>query len=147
MIQSGSNDISTQTLGQFDRKDWASAYCNVKEELTNFPLKAVRGQIPKELSGFFFRNGPGCLERGGQWVHHPFDGDGMITSFHFNNGAINFTNRFVRTEAWQAEAKAEKFLFRGVFGTQKPEAQSETLLTFGSKTSPIQMSFNLGMNF
>jgi all-trans-8'-apo-beta-carotenal 15,15'-oxygenase len=60
------------------------------------------------------------LERGGQWVHHPFDGDGMITALRFAGGKAELRNRFVRTEGWQAEELADKFLYRGVFGTQKP---------------------------
>jgi all-trans-8'-apo-beta-carotenal 15,15'-oxygenase len=53
-------------------------------------------------------------------VHHPFDGDGMITALRFAGGKAELRNRFVRTEGWQAEELADKFLYRGVFGTQKP---------------------------
>ena len=104
----------------FDRDDWASAFGNVGEELTEVPVAAVRGAIPAELSGTLYRNGPGRLERGGTWVHHPFDGDGMITALRFGEGGVTLTNRFVRTEGWQAEEQAGRPLYRGVFGTQKP---------------------------
>ncbi len=103
----------------FNQEDWSSAYCNVEEELDQSELKLVRGSIPKQISGTFYRNGPGRLERGGQWVHHPFDGDGMIAAFKFDNGAIKLTNRFVRTKEWKEEEESQKFLYRGVFGTQK----------------------------
>jgi all-trans-8'-apo-beta-carotenal 15,15'-oxygenase len=76
--------------------------------------------IPAELVGTLYRNGPGRLERGGQWLHHPFDGDGMITALRFAGGKAALRNRFVRTEGWLAEEKAGKLLYRGVFGTQKP---------------------------
>jgi len=104
----------------FDRSDWASAFRNVSEELSDVPLSASRGSLPAELGGTLYRNGPGRLERGGHWVHHPFDGDGMITALRFDGGGLRLTNRFVRTEGWQAEEKAGKPLYRGVFGTQKP---------------------------
>ena len=104
----------------YDRSDWASAFQNVNEELTAVPLQAVRGSIPSELRGTLYRNGPGRLERGGQWVHHPFDGDGMITALRFDGEGVQLSNRFVRTEGWQAEEKAGKPLYRGVFGSQKP---------------------------
>jgi all-trans-8'-apo-beta-carotenal 15,15'-oxygenase len=104
----------------YDRSDWASAFRNVSVELSDEPLTAVRGAIPAELSGTLYRNGPGRLERGGHWVHHPFDGDGMITALHFEAGDARLTNRFVRTEGWQAEEKAGRSLYRGVFGTPKP---------------------------
>ena len=103
----------------FNKEDWSSAYCNVEKELDHVQLKLVKGSIPEQISGTFYRNGPGRLERGGRWVHHPFDGDGMIAAFKFDNGKINLTNRFVRTKEWTEEEKSQKFLYRGVFGTQK----------------------------
>ena len=111
----------TVTLSRgYDRADWASAFRNVAVELDDAPLLAARGTIPPELHGTLYRNGPGRLERGGQWVHHPFDGDGMITALRFEAGQASLRNRFVRTEGWLAEEQAGRFVFRGVFGTQKP---------------------------
>ena len=80
---------SSQNQAIFSQEDWSSAYCNVEKELNNAELKLVKGSIPKQISGTFYRNGPGRLERGGRWVHHPFDGDGMIAAFKFDNGKIN----------------------------------------------------------
>ncbi|MFZ9620412.1 MAG: carotenoid oxygenase family protein, partial [Prochlorococcaceae cyanobacterium] len=104
----------------YDRGDWASAFRNVGVELDGVELNAARGSIPTELVGTLYRNGPGRLERGGQWVHHPFDGDGMITALRFEGGKAVLRNRFVRTEGWLAEEEAGRFVYRGVFGTQKP---------------------------
>jgi all-trans-8'-apo-beta-carotenal 15,15'-oxygenase len=105
---------------RFARDDWASAFRNVGVELSDVPVAAARGTIPEALVGTLYRNGPGRLERGGQWVHHPFDGDGMITALRFEGGSAVLRNRFVRTEGWQAEEQAGRFVYRGVFGTQKP---------------------------
>ena len=107
-------------LQGYDRADWASAFRNVGVELSDVPLQAARGSIPPALLGTLYRNGPGRLERGGQWVHHPFDGDGMITALRFEGGGAVLRNHFVRTEGWQAEEQAGRFVYRGVFGTQKP---------------------------
>jgi all-trans-8'-apo-beta-carotenal 15,15'-oxygenase len=104
----------------YDRADWASAFRNVTVELDDVPVAAARGTIPAGLRGTLYRNGPGRLERGGQWVHHPFDGDGMITALRFGPQGATLRNRFVRTEGWQAEERAGRFLRRGVFGTPKP---------------------------
>ena len=105
---------------RYDRDDWASAFVNVEEEHSALPLTATRGTIPAELHGTFYRNGPGRLERGGRMVHHPFDGDGMVSAMRFEGGRAWLSNRFVRTAGWQAEEAADRFLFRGVLGTQKP---------------------------
>jgi all-trans-8'-apo-beta-carotenal 15,15'-oxygenase len=122
-VASASSTVSSTASSAprgYDRADWASAFRNVDSELTAVPLKAARGSIPAELKGTLYRNGPGRLERGGQSVHHPFDGDGMIAALRFEAGELSFTNRYVRTEGWQAEEQAGRMLYRGVFGTQKP---------------------------
>ena len=117
--QSSTDTGPVQEL-RFERAQWASAFRNVDRELTAVPLRATRGTIPADLNGTLYRNGPGRLERAGRWVHHPFDGDGMITALRFEGGGVGLTNRFVRTEGWQAEEEAGSYLYRGVFGTQKP---------------------------
>ncbi len=119
MTQFALNTSSKKAPGHFDRADWAGAYCNVEHEFNDFPLEVSKGKVPKDLTGTLYRNGPGRLERSGQWVHHPFDGDGMIASFNFSNGKVIFRNRFIRTKAWEEEEKANRFLYRGVFGTQR----------------------------
>ena len=73
----------------YDRSDWASSFVNVEQELTDVALTPVRGAVPTELQGTFYRNGPGRLERDGHRVHHPFDGDGMIAAMRF---AVSYTH-------------------------------------------------------
>jgi all-trans-8'-apo-beta-carotenal 15,15'-oxygenase len=118
-VASGSA-ASSAVRPAYDRADWASAFRNVDVELDGVDLTATRGAIPSDLKGTLYRNGPGRLERGGQWVHHPFDGDGMVTALRFEGGRAQLRNRFVRTEGWLAEEQAGKVLYRGVFGSQKP---------------------------
>ncbi len=103
----------------YSQRDWNSAYGNVTTELDCW-VDGVEGTIPPALQGTLYRNGPGRLERGGQWVHHPFDGDGMILAVGFHQGRAYLRNRFVRTGGWLEEEEAGKWLYRGVFGTQKP---------------------------
>jgi len=108
------NEIQT-----FNKEDWSSAYKNVDKELTKEPLLLQKGEHIKDLNGTLLRNGPGILERGGQWVHHPFDGDGMITAIKFEDGQPFLTNKFVKTKGYLEEQKSNKLIYRGVFGTQK----------------------------
>ncbi len=119
MTNSGVTNNQKTTSNSYQKKEWASAYKNVENELANVELKLSKGKVPKELFGTLYRNGPGQLERGGKWVHHPFDGDGMITAISFNNSKVIFSNKFVRTKAWKEEQEAGEFIYRGVFGTQK----------------------------
>ncbi|MCP9808385.1 carotenoid oxygenase family protein, partial [Cyanobium sp. HWJ4-Hawea] len=81
------SSLAGQASVASNRDDWARAFRNVTEELDGVGLQPVRGTIPPELNGTLYRNGPGRLERAGLSVHHPFDGDGMITAFRFAEGS------------------------------------------------------------
>ncbi|MBE9042253.1 carotenoid oxygenase family protein [Oscillatoriales cyanobacterium LEGE 11467] len=102
----------------YDRQDWQGGYRSLPDEY-DYSIDDIDGEIPSELEGTLFRNGPGLLEVGDRPVHHPFDGDGMVCAIAFKDGRAHFKNRFVRTEGYIAEQKANKMLYRGVFGTQK----------------------------
>ena len=110
---------STVPDKSYTRGDWQLGYESLKQEF-DYWIDDVEGQIPPELHGTLFRNGPGLLDVNGQRIHHPFDGDGMISRITFANGRAHFRNRFIRTTAYLEEQKAGKILYRGVFGTQKP---------------------------
>ncbi len=106
------------TSPTFSRQDWLKGYESLKTEQAYW-IDEVEGQIPLELEGTLFRNGPGQLDINGQKYGHPFDGDGMICAIAFKDGKAHFTNQFVKTPEFLAEQKAGKILYRGVFGTQK----------------------------
>jgi all-trans-8'-apo-beta-carotenal 15,15'-oxygenase len=103
----------------YKRDDWKKGYQSQPHEY-DYWIDDIEGEIPQELRGTLFRNGPGLLDINGQRIHHPFDGDGMISAIAFDGGRAHFRNRFVRTEGFVAEQEAGKILYRGVFGTQKP---------------------------
>jgi all-trans-8'-apo-beta-carotenal 15,15'-oxygenase len=103
----------------YDRNDWKEGYQSQPNEY-DYWIDDIEGEIPAALHGTLFRNGPGLLDVNGQRLHHPFDGDGMISAIAFENGRAHYRNRFVRTEGFVKEQEAGKILYRGVFGTQKP---------------------------
>lgn len=103
----------------YTREDWQKGYESQPNEY-EYWIDNITGEIPSELNGTLFRNGPGLLEIHGTALHHPFDGDGMVSAITFTEGKAHFRNRFVRTEGYVKEQEAGKMLYRGVFGTQKP---------------------------
>ena len=103
----------------YSLQDWQKGYQSQYQE-HEYWIDEVEGEIPQELTGTLYRNGPGLLDIYGTPLSHPFDGDGMICSFSFAEGRCHFRNRFVETEEFLAEKQAEKMLYRGVFGSQKP---------------------------
>ena len=65
--------MTVAPIRSYNRSDWASAFVNVEEELTDVVISPVSGTVPAALNGTFYRNGPGRMERDGHRVHHPFD--------------------------------------------------------------------------
>src|ERR1700754_2923498 len=79
----------------------------------------VQGELPSELNGTLYRNGPNPQfdAPGAHW----FVGDGMLHAFHLENGRASYRNRWIRTPKWQAEHDAGRALFGG-FGGKLPDA-------------------------
>ena len=103
----------------YTREDWTSGYRSQPEEFAYW-IEDIEGEIPTELTGTVFRNGPGLTDVNGYRLKHPFDGDGMINSIAFKDGKAFYRNKFVRTEGYVSEKESGKCEYRGVFGTQKP---------------------------
>jgi carotenoid cleavage dioxygenase-like enzyme len=83
----------------------------------------VQGELPHELNGTLYRNGPNPQfdAPGAHW----FVGDGMLHAFHLENGRASYRNRWIRTPKWQAEHDAGRALFGG-FGRKLPDAPPST---------------------
>jgi carotenoid cleavage dioxygenase-like enzyme len=75
------------------------------------PILKISGELPRELSGTLYRNGPNPQFEvpGAHW----FVGDGMLHAFHLENGHASYRNRWVRTPKWLAEHDAGRALFGG----------------------------------
>jgi carotenoid cleavage dioxygenase len=80
----------------------------------------IEGELPRELNGTLYRNGPNPQFEvpGAHW----FVGDGMLHAFHLENGRASYRNRWVRTPKWQAEHDAGRALFSGFGGRKLPDA-------------------------
>ena len=77
----------------------------------------ITGEMPKELCGTLYRNGPNpqFAPRG---PYHWFGGDGMIHAFHIENGNVSYRNRWVRTPKWELENEEGEGL-SGTFGNPR----------------------------
>jgi all-trans-8'-apo-beta-carotenal 15,15'-oxygenase len=71
----------------------------------------VEGEIPRELRGSLYRNGPGLFERGNLRKPHLLDGDGLVQRLSFTDGGVHYRNAFVRTPKFVAEEKAGTYRF------------------------------------
>lgn len=68
------------------------------------PDLIIEGDLPSDLQGVYFRNGPDPLypPRAGE-QYHWFHGDGMIQRFEIGGGSVSWKNRWVRTEKYELE--------------------------------------------
>jgi carotenoid cleavage dioxygenase-like enzyme len=71
-----------------------------------------QGEIPRELNGAFFRVQPDPMFPPMLGDDIAFNGDGMISRFHFHNGQCDFKQRWAVTD----KMKVEKAAGRGLFG-------------------------------
>jgi len=74
------------------------------------PDLVLHGDLPRELAGTLYRNGPNPLYAPRD-RYHPFSGDGMLHAFRFENGRVSYRNRWVRTAKWRLEREAGEALF------------------------------------
>jgi all-trans-8'-apo-beta-carotenal 15,15'-oxygenase len=71
----------------------------------------LEGDLPDQLRGTLYRNGPGLFDRGGLRKRNLLDGDGMVQSFRFDGKGVRYRNRFVRTKKYLAEQQAGRFIY------------------------------------
>lgn len=95
--------------------DYSLGFQSLRDEYANLDL-SVEGQIPRWLDGTLFRNGPGQFEAGTKQLDHWFDGLAMIRRFAFQDGAVSYSNRFLRTDTFR-RAREEGTLDTPQFGS------------------------------
>jgi all-trans-8'-apo-beta-carotenal 15,15'-oxygenase len=100
----------------YDKAAWLRGWESAKEEQDpiTVPADRITGEIPRDLVGTFYRNGPALFELGETKLAHPLDGDGMMRAWTFSgDGSCTFRSRFVRTEAHVKEQRAVQKGYKG----------------------------------
>lgn len=73
----------------------------------------VIGEVPKDLNGMYFRNGPNAYYPP-NWRYHAYDGDGMVHAVQFDHGKVSYRNRWIQTAGLQEERAAGHSLWKGL---------------------------------
>lgn len=73
----------------------------------------IIGEVPRDLFGMYVRNTHNQAQAP-LGIYHPFDGDGMLHAIRFEDGKVEYRNRFVRTTGFWAEQGAKKSLWPGL---------------------------------
>ncbi|MCR9105732.1 MAG: carotenoid oxygenase family protein [Gammaproteobacteria bacterium] len=107
-------DDAPQWIYKHDNPYLHGAYAPILDELSATAL-TVEGEIPADLQGAYFRNGPNPVFESAN-RYHPFDGDGMVHAVYFREGVVSYRNRYVQTAALQKEREDGRSVSPGVMG-------------------------------
>jgi carotenoid cleavage dioxygenase-like enzyme len=97
----------------------SQVHAELEQELTMHKLEST-GSIPSWVMGSFVRNGPVGVAIEGSTSPHWYDGLAMLHAFEFNQGQVYYTNRFLRTEAYESVFKYKSLEYRGVAQERTP---------------------------
>ncbi|MGO9361353.1 MAG: carotenoid oxygenase family protein [Xanthobacteraceae bacterium] len=99
------------------------------------PFLKIEGELPADLNGTLYRNGPNPQfdAPGAHW----FVGDGMLHAFHLENGRASYRNRWVRTPKWLAEHDAGRALFSGFGGRRLADVPADVTTDGGVANTNI----------
>ena len=96
----------------------------------------VVGEIPGELNGTLYRNGPNpqFAPRG---EYHFFGGDGMVHAFAIEDGRCHYRNRWVRTPKFECEREAGEALFATFAGPDQSDSRTRGVRGGPSNTNIV----------
>jgi len=97
---------------------------------------AVVGEIPRDLNGTLYRNGPNP-QFAPPGSYHFFLGDGMLHAFSFENGRCHYRNRWVRTPRFEAERAAGEPLFGNLFDGEANDPRAAGIPGGGANTNVV----------
>jgi carotenoid cleavage dioxygenase len=91
----------------------------------DLPIARIEGEIPRELSGTLYRNGPSqhVLPSAGAGGLHLFDGDALIQAIRFEDGQAHHLGRYARTESFLRNEAEGAYVQGGL--SLKPERTVE----------------------
>lgn len=96
----------------------------------------VVGEIPRDLNGTLYRNGPNpqYAPRG---EYHFFTGDGMVHAFKLEDGKCHYRNRWVRTPRFDLERQAGEALFASFAGSEGSDPRTRCIPNGPSNTNVV----------
>ncbi len=132
MIKLPSQKLKNYTM-VLSKNRKAAVSAELETEVANSPL-SIEGRVPKWLSGSLLRNGPIKVTVDGKSNLHWFDGLAMLHLFSFKNGEVHYTNRFLRSNAYDTVFR-EGSLKYGGFASDPCRSLFKRLFTLFSAPS------------
>lgn len=133
-------DAATQhaSASANQRAAWfKQAWCPIDRQ-DAYVIKQIEGEVPREIHGTLYRNGPSqrILPPQGYDALHLFDGDALVHAFRFENGAVHYRGRFVENECYALEQAAGRFCMDG-FQTRAAKKTDKVLYRVQPNTNVI----------
>ena len=99
------------------RSEWFKKSWYPSEIEESYTITEIEGEIPRDLYGTLYRNGPSQrhLPPQGYEALHLFDGDALVHAFRFDDGKAHYTGKFVESESYLVEQE-EGRMCMGTFG-------------------------------
>ncbi len=127
--------MNVNTINKFTQGNFASWTLE-----GNFPkITKIQGEIPTELNGVLYRNGPNPQFPDDS--KHWFEGDGMLHAFTISNGNVSYSNRWIYTERFLHERKIGKVVFKSF---SDPTIQKSGALEISHNTANTNIIFHAG---
>ncbi len=82
----------------------------------DYPITKIEGEIPRELNGTLYRNGP-CqkvLPKSGPGGLHLFDGDALVHAIRFDDGKAHHLSRYARTPSFERVDQEGRYCLGGL---------------------------------
>ncbi|KAK4884042.1 hypothetical protein RN001_000313 [Aquatica leii] len=97
-------------------------YLRSCEKEVTIPIDGkITGSIPLWLNGALLRNGPGLLKVGNYEFKHLFDGMALLQRFEIKNGKVTFQCRFLQSNAYKTNTRANRIMFTDFGTTSTPD--------------------------
>jgi len=97
------------------RQWWINAWRPSTTE-TTYEISDIEGEVPRQLHGTLYRNGPSqkILPAQGHGALHLFDGDGLVHAFRIDDGRVFYAGRFVEHPTFVREQNEARYCMNGV---------------------------------
>lgn len=94
-----------------DQRQWWINAWRPSTTQTTYEVTDIEGEVPRELCGTLYRNGPSqqMLPAEGYQALHLFDGDGMVHAFRMDEGRVFYTGRVVEHPCYVREKAEGRF--------------------------------------
>ncbi|RXG54508.1 Carotenoid isomerooxygenase [Armadillidium vulgare] len=107
-----------------DARVWLRSCTHPVEE----PISGIQtGVIPTWLNGSLIRNGPGRIQVGNDTYNHLFDGSALLHRFHFKDGEVKYSNKFLKSSSYLRDTEAQRIVVN-YFGTRAHPDPCKTIL-------------------